>query len=173
FFLREDLDSSFNYKILNEFLAEKFSINLLADNFLEYDLHYVLFTKTTNLYFLTLIYLMVAEKLNLPIYGLPLKEKIVLLYCHTHCGHAEMVYEDCIDFYFTPGIYGSVYTLDDLKMFALANNKEITLEETLPKDNSAIINHWLRMMSKSLSLLSSDSKLYISYQQNINSLINR
>lgn len=127
----------FNYEFNTRFIVndeEKVILNHLES---------ISNTHILNKYTLAILYLIVAESIDIPIFGLPFSDRIILCYAKEHCNHNEMVYEDDILFYFTPGIHGTIYTLSDLELYALSHGEVLNMVDKLPKSNQNIIQHWV------------------------------
>jgi hypothetical protein len=95
-------------------------------------------------YTLSIIYLIIAEKLNLPIFGIPFEDKLVLCYTESYCTHNELVFEDDILNYIVIGEHDLVYTPVDLQLYAMLLEQEIDLKSKLPHSNQSIIQNWLK-----------------------------
>ena len=152
------------YNIFNKSIAELFIIDY-TESLFTYNFNSVIASRKINLNALALLYLMVAERIDLPIFGMPVYDKLLLCLTKEHCYHNEMVYEDDIIFYFTPSDNGVVYTVEDLEFIAEKNDLSLDLNSKLPKGNNSIVAHWLFQIEILQQSPKTSQKLSIYFQQ--------
>jgi hypothetical protein len=139
-----------NPEAIIEEIHYKITQSLLIDNaFLgHYDFTEVAHQHIISQYSLGILVLIIAEKLELPIYGLPFSDKLVLCYTQDYCTHSELVTENDILYYIVIGEKDIIYTLEDLKLLALMQEETLELHKTLPKSTHKIIEGWLLHLSQ-------------------------
>jgi hypothetical protein len=139
-----------NPEAIIEEIHYKITQSLLIDNaFLgHYDFTEVAHQHIISQYSLGILVLIIAEKLELPIYGLPFSDKLVLCYTQDYCTHSELVTENDILYYIVIGEKDIIYTLEDLKLLALIQEETLELHKTLPKSTHKIIEGWLQHLSQ-------------------------
>lgn len=152
------------YTIFNKSIAELFIIDY-SESLFTYNFNAIISSRKINLNALALLYLMVAERIDLPIFGMPVHDKLLLCLTKEHCYHNEMVYEDDIIFYFTPSENGVVYTVEDLEFIAEKNDLSLDLNSKLPKGNNSIAQHWLFRIELLQKMPNTSQKLSIYFQQ--------
>lgn len=159
------------YNIFNKSIAELFIIDY-TESLFTYNFNSIIASRKINLNALALLYLMVAERIDLPIFGMPVYDKLLLCLSKDHCYHNEMVYEDDIVFYFTPSDNGVVYTVQDLEFIAEKNDLSLDLNSKLPKGNNCIVQHWLFRIELLQQSPNNSQKLSIFFQQILDLLKN-
>ncbi len=152
------------YNIFNKSIAELFIIEY-TESLFTYNFNAIISSRKINLNALALLYLMVAERIDLPIFGMPVHDKLLLCLTKEHCYHNEMVYEDDIIFYFTPSENGVVYTIEDLEFIAEKNDLSLDINSKLPKGNNSIAQHWLFRIELLQKMPNTSQKLSIYFQQ--------
>jgi hypothetical protein len=136
-----------------------------TESLFTYNFNSIIASRKINLNALALLYLMVAERMDLSIFGMPVYDKLLLCLTKEHCYHNEMVYEDDIIFYFTPSDNGVVYTVEDLEFIAEKNDLSLDLNSKLPKGNNSIVAHWLFQIEILQQSPKTSQKLSIYFQQ--------
>lgn len=135
-------DSIAIIKEINQKLTQSFIIdNSFAHH---YNFNEASKSMTISQYSLAIIYLILAEKLSLPIYGIPFEDKLVLCYAESYCSHNELVFQEDILYYIVIGERDLVYTPVDLQFYAMLLEQEIDLKSKLPHSNQSIIQNWLK-----------------------------
>ena len=127
----------------------KITQSLILDNsFLgHYDFTDVPNQHIVSQYTLSILILILAEKLSLPIYGLPFPDKLVLCYTETYCTHSELVTENDIIYYLVIGEKDTIYTLEDLRLLSLIQEEVLELKAILPQSSQRIIECWVEHLS--------------------------
>lgn len=153
-----DIIAEFNHKITQ---------SLVLDNgFLGYyDFTEVSDQHIISEYTYAIIFLIIAEKLNLPIYGLPFDDKLVLCYTENYCTHSELVSQDDILHYIVLGEKDLIYNLNDIKLLAYLHEEQLRVGMTLPRSTQKVMEGWLTNLCQ--SDFDSKTTLYLSsiYQQ--------
>lgn len=116
-------------------------------------------------YSLGILFLILSEKRNEPIFGLPLDEKLVLMITDDHCHHNEMVYEDNIHYYISLAEKNIIYEPRDLYLLALLEDRDIDINFITPKSNATIITNWIEHVLSYKSPQKIKKDLSIKYQQ--------
>lgn len=129
------------------------------------NLHHNLENQSISVFSLSILHLILAERLELPIFGLPFEDRLVLIYANAHCSHNESVYEEDILFYNIVGERDIPYTLFDLELLSILNNETLTLEQKLPKSNSVVVQKWINYVVNDIQDVSRKNRLSIKYQQ--------
>lgn len=125
-------------------LNDKITKSFVLDNSLafHYNFNEASLSMTISQYTLSVMYLIIAEKIDLPIYGIPFEDKLVLCYAESYCTHNELVFEEDILFYIAIGEKDLVYTPQDLFLYAYLLEQKIDLKNRLPHSNQEILLKW-------------------------------
>lgn len=115
----------------------------------------VLESKKGNPILLACIYSIVAQKLDLPIYGVNLPKHFILAYTHKHTPVTDR--EDVL-FYINAFNRGQIFGRHDVVGFLKQLNLDVEDQFTLPCDNTAIITRVLRNLSASYGQLDKADK---------------
>lgn len=137
----EDIIQEINYKITQSLILDNSFLGHY--NFLDVPNQHIV-----SQYTLGILILVVAEKLQLPIYGLPFPDKLVLCYTENYCTHSELVSENDILYYIVLGEKDIVYTLEDLKLLALIQEETLEIKSILPQSSQRIIEVWVEHISQ-------------------------
>jgi hypothetical protein len=141
---KKTLESGNPEEIINE-INYKITQSLILDNsFLgHYNFSEVPNQHIVSQYTLGILILILAEKLQLPIFGLPFSDKLVLCYTENYCTDSELVNEDDIVYYIVIGEKDIIYTLEDLKLLSLLQEETLELKAILPQSSQRIIESWM------------------------------
>jgi hypothetical protein len=163
---KKTLDSRVSKAIIDE-LNLKIAQSFIIDNTYVYHYNYNEASLSMNIsqYTLGIIYLIIAEKLNLPIYGIPFEDKLVLCYVESYCSHNELVFEEDILYYIIIGEKDIVYTPQDLFLYAYLLEQDIDLKNRMPHSNQDIILKWAAHIVNSDFDLRTRHNLSSKYQQ--------
>jgi hypothetical protein len=137
----EDIIQEINYKITQSLIIDNSFLGHY--NFIEVPHQHIV-----SQYTLGILVLILAERLQIPIFGLPFPDKLVLCYTENYCTHSELVSENDILYYIVLGEKDIVYTLDDLKLLALIQEEVIELKAILPQSSQQIVESWMEHLSK-------------------------
>ena len=163
--------SSEIYQIMDKYIAQSFVVeynySMSHDDFCQ-----IFKTQKISEYALSVLYLMISEKLDLPIFGLPHKEKLLLCMAKSHCNNSELVYQEDIKFYFNPGPNGLLFTLQDLELIFKANDAQVAMREKLPKSNRIIVQNWLLKLHQENEILTKNEVLMPMFSEFIKMLKN-
>lgn len=146
---KSTLESGSAEDILKE-IHDKITQSFIIDNsFLGYyDITEVKHQHIISQYTLSMLILLLAERIELPIFGLPFSDKLVLCYAQNYCSHSELVGEEDILYYLVVGEKDLIYTLEDLKLLALLQDEILELKSILPSSNHKIAENWLEHLSQ-------------------------
>ncbi len=150
-------------ELLHNKLTQRFMIDTLGDDVSS--LLNIMENQSISQYSLGILYLIVAEKLELPIFGLPFQDKLILTYTKPYCHHNEQVYENDILYYIIPGERDLIYTPLDMELYAMMYEQTISLENKLPKSNATIMNQWMNHIIHETKDIRRKNALSIKYQQ--------
>ncbi|GAA4132817.1 transglutaminase-like domain-containing protein [Sphingobacterium lactis] len=140
FHLMYDMSPVEKVKLLNNILFREFGLSGNTSNYHDPQnsfIHKVLESKKGNPISLACIYALVAQKLDIPIYGINLPKHFVLAY-------VEGENNDKVLFYINVFNRGQIMREEDIFAFLRQLNLPISDEYTLPCDNLAIIKRVLR-----------------------------
>lgn len=144
--LNKNLTPLENVKVINhilfdvhEFAANKANINTPQNSFI----NTIFETKKANPISLSIIYLVVAQSLKIPVYGINLPQNFIMAYADTMIEPGTRITRSNIRFYINAFNRGAVFTKREVELFI----KQINLKEEdsyfLPCDNVAIIRRVL------------------------------
>lgn len=136
----EEIIREINYKITQSLILDNSFLGHY--NFLDVPNQHII-----SQYTLGILILVVAEKLQLPIYGLPFPDKLVLCYTENYCTNSELVSENDILYYIVIGEKDIVYTLEDLKLLSLIQEETLEIKAILPQSSQRIIEAWVEHLS--------------------------
>ena len=136
-----------------------------SDQWSLFALNHVFTTYKVNQITLSLIYLIIAQKTNIPIFGIPLDDRIVLCYTQPYCPIYELVTVEDVLFYFNPGIKDSIYSYYDILDYSSSNNLEIIDDNLLPKSNNLLIQQWMKKIELNSNSTHYNDKFSSCYQQ--------
>lgn len=137
----EEILREINYKITQSLIIDSSFIG-------HYDFYEVPRQHIVSQYTLGILILIIAEKLHLPIFGLPFIDKIVLCYTENYCTHSELVTENDILYYVVLGEKDITYTLEDLKLLAIIQEETLDFKAVLPQSTQRIVELWLEHLSQ-------------------------
>jgi hypothetical protein len=165
--LDKKIINSRNPEAIIEELNHKIAKSFTIDNTYVYHYNYneASLSMTISQYTLGIMYMILAEKLNLPIYGIPFEDKLVLCYAESYCTHNELVFEEDILYYIIVGEKDLVYTPKDLFLYAYLLEQNIELKNRLPHSNQDIIKHWAEHIVNCEFDLRTRTNLSSKYQQ--------
>ena len=92
---------------------------------------------------LSLLYLEVAQRLKLPIYGINLAEHFVLAYTELPIEYLEKVDKDSILFYINPFNKGTIFQYKEIEQFLSQLKLEVQEKFYLPCDQLTVVNRLL------------------------------
>lgn len=151
--LNDNLTALEQVKVINHIL---FDVHLFSGNTQNYHapqnsyINNVIESKKGNPLSLSLVYLIVAQQLNIPIYGVNLPEHFVLCYQDAHqlmdvkTKRDEVMIAQGILFYINPFNKGSVFGKGQLDIYLKKMNMEAEPSHYQPCDNIEIIKRLLR-----------------------------
>lgn len=142
--LDKNILASQNPESIIKDLNDKIARSFVIDNsyIYHYNFNEASLSMTISQYTLGIIYLIIAEKLSLPLYGIPFEDKLILCYAESYCSHNELVFEEDILYYISIGEKDLVYTPQDLFLYAYLLEQKIDLKNRLPHSNQDVIRHW-------------------------------
>lgn len=138
--LMYDMSPVEKVKLLNNILFREFGLSGNTSNYHDPQnsfIHKVLETKKGNPISLACIYALVAQKLDIPIYGINLPKHFVLAY-------VDGENQDKVQFYINVFNRGQIMREEDIYAFLRQLNLPLSDNYTLPCDNIAIIKRVLR-----------------------------
>lgn len=138
--LMYDMSPVEKVKLLNNILFREFGLSGNTSNYHDPQnsfIHKVLETKKGNPISLACIYALVAQKLDIPIYGVNLPKHFVLAY-------VDGDNQDKVQFYINVFNRGQIMREEDIYAFLRQLNLPLSDNYTLPCDNIAIIKRVLR-----------------------------
>ncbi len=138
--LMYDMSPVEKVKLLNNILFREFGLSGNTSNYHDPQnsfIHKVLETKKGNPISLACIYALVAQKLDIPIYGVNLPKHFVLAY-------VDGENQDKVQFYINVFNRGQIMREEDIYAFLRQLNLPLSDNYTLPCDNIAIIKRVLR-----------------------------
>jgi len=138
--LMYDMSPVEKVKLLNNILFREFGLSGNTSNYHDPHnsfIHKVLETKKGNPISLACIYALVAQKLDIPIYGVNLPKHFVLAY-------VDGENQDKVQFYINVFNRGQIMREEDIYAFLRQLNLPLSDNYTLPCDNIAIIKRVLR-----------------------------
>lgn len=154
----KDIIETLHRTIVSHFILESESPS--ASNIAESLVH-----QSISQYTLAILYLIIAERMELPIFGLPYEDKLVLVYTQPYCLHSESVLEEDILYYILLGEKDLIYTPFDLELLAILRDEPLTIHNKLPQSNSHIIDRWIRFVIADTKNVRLQNRLSIKYQQ--------
>jgi regulator of sirC expression with transglutaminase-like and TPR domain len=147
-----DLTSFEKVKILNYILFQLHGFRGDEENYLHYDnsfINKVLDNKKGNPISLSIIYMLVAQRLNVPVYGINLPRHFIMAYVEddetatlANFGDKQMISHNAsgeIKFYINAYNGGGVFNLEQLRSIIIDMEMEIKPESLKPCTNSDII----------------------------------
>jgi len=138
--LMYDMSPVEKVKLLNNILFREFGLSGNTSNYHDPQnsfIHKVLETKKGNPISLACIYALVAQKLDIPIYGVNLPKHFVLAY-------VDGENHDKVEFYINVFNRGQIMREEDIYAFLRQLNLPLSDNYTLPCDNISIIKRVLR-----------------------------
>lgn len=154
----KEILAEINFKITQSLLLDNSSIG-------HYDFTEVPNQHIVSQYTLAILILIVAEKLQIPIFGIPFSDKLVLCYTASYCLHNELVTENDILYYAVIGEKDLIYTLEDLKLLAIIQEETLELKAILPHSTERIVEKWLEHLTNASFDAKTRKNLSSIYQQ--------
>jgi hypothetical protein len=99
--------------------------------------------QTLSQFEVSILYLIVARRLDIPIFGLPLDDKMVLCYAKRHCFHDECVFEEDVLNYLIVGEKDIIYAPLDLILLSMIQEEPLLIQNKLPRSNACILNSYM------------------------------
>ena len=99
--------------------------------------------QTLSQFEVSILYLIVARRLDIPVFGLPLDDKMVLCYAKKHCFHDECVFEEDVLNYLIVGEKDIIYAPLDLILLSMMNEEPLLINNKLPRSNAYILNSYM------------------------------
>lgn len=159
----DELEPEQMMELLNSTVTRRFILENISDN--SSSLSHILDYQSISSYSLSILHLIIAERLQLPIFGLPFEDRLVLVYTNPYCTHNESVYEEDILYYNIVGERDIHYTPFDLELLSMLNNTTLSLAKKLPKSNSVIIQKWINYVLNEITDIPRKKSLSRKYQQ--------
>lgn len=154
----EEIVRELNFKITQSFVIDS--------SYLEYyDFTYLEENNIISQYTLACLLLLVAERLELPIFGVPFEDKLILCYAQNHCICSESVQSEDIFYYISIGEKDLIYTLEDIQLYAMLVDEKLTHDRILPQNSQNIMLGWLRHLTLNNFDPKTNYKLSSIYQQ--------
>jgi hypothetical protein len=131
-----------NYKITQNFIIDNSFLGY-------YDVTEVKYQHIISQYTLSILIILLAERIELPIFGLPYSDKLVLCYAQSYCSHSELVREDDILYYLVIG----------------EKDETLELRSILPSSNHKLAESWIEHLSQCNFDTKTQNHLSSIYQQ--------
>jgi regulator of sirC expression with transglutaminase-like and TPR domain len=112
-----------------------------------YSLSSVLQTKKGNSLSLGVMYIILAEMLHIPIYGVFLPKHFILAYCKDYRSNKILTQDDVL-FYINPMNKGAVFTRNEIKEYLKESGIEDEPKYYIPIDNLALIEGQLKHLQQ-------------------------
>ncbi len=149
--INENLTALEKVKVLNHVL---FSVNgfksmdmtqVKSDSF---HLNKLMENKHANSYTLGIIYIAIAQKLNIPVYGVDLPGHFIASYIDDKgpFNNSENYNESDVLFYINPANNGAVFTHNEIRLYITQMNLELLPDYLSPASNGNILDRVLREM---------------------------
>ena len=141
-------------KMLNNIIFREFGLSGNTTNYHDPQnsfIHKVLESKKGNPISLACIYVLVAQKLDIPIYGVNLPKHFVLAYLNTEDPQK-------VDFYINVFNRGQIMREEDINSFLRQLNLPLSDQYMLPCDNVAIIQRVLRNLMAAFEQMGNTEK---------------
>lgn len=160
---KESNSAIVNIKLLNEELTNQFILDFPH----EYDvcISENIDSQTISQYSLGILYILVSELLEWPIYGLTQDNSLKLVYAMPYCTDSELVCEEDIQYYLLPGNKDLIYSLLDVKLYAFICEEAVGIKKILPNNNKVILYHWMHQLFSGDRTNRINQKLSAKYQQ--------
>lgn len=160
------LESGEPQKIIEEINTKITSSYVIDDSFLSYyDYTEMNQQGIVSQYSLAMLYLVLAESLNLPIFGIPFPDKLVLCYAREYCQYSEEVCQEDILCYIVIGEKDIIYTPHDLELYAALLDQSLKVVNTIPAHPEKIMKAWLNHLRKNPFQRKVKTRLSSIYQQ--------
>ena len=147
--LNEDLTAIELVNVLNKIIYEMWSFRSVNDNdsdaFHYHFLSNILELKCGNQFSISLFYLFIAEKMDLPMMPVLLEDQLVIVYVNEHKRSGEITEEDIL-FYVNPNEEGLIF--DDLSIRKWIMKHELKEKQSyfLPTDNKQVVKTYINRL---------------------------
>lgn len=149
--LSENLTSFEKVNVINKVLFNiwKFrSVNENAYDVFQYNfLSNLMELKCGNQFSISCLYLVLAERLDLPIYPVLLEDQLILAYADTH-RPVEEIESDDILFYINPGENGAVFDMQSIKHWIHKHSLENNASYYLPSTTNKMVEKYIERLIK-------------------------
>jgi regulator of sirC expression with transglutaminase-like and TPR domain len=160
--LNDNLTGMEKIKVLNHFLFDIHKFDGSRTNFYSpqnYYINTVMESHKGSPLALSMIYLIIAQALAIPVFGVNLPEHFILAYADiTNDDNSFMHDENKILFYINPFTKGTVFTRREIDLFLDQLKVEMKKEYYLPCTNTEIIRRLLRNLMQSYEKLGQKDK---------------
>lgn len=112
-----------------------------------YSLSRVLQSKKGNSLSLGVMYIILAEMLHIPIYGVFLPKHFILAYCKDYKSNKVLTQDDVL-FYINPMNKGAVFTRNEIKEYIKESGIEDEMKYYIPIDNVALIEGQIKHLQQ-------------------------
>ena len=137
------------YKSVNDYNHDMFQYNFLS-NMME--------LKYGNQFSMACYYLIIAEKLDLPIYPVLLEDQLILAYLNTHKPAEEADLEN-IMFYINPNEEGVVFDESSIKKWVTKHKLDNQAQYYLPVSNKFLANAYINRLINGYEVEKDDKKV--------------
>ncbi|MEA3504514.1 MAG: transglutaminase-like domain-containing protein, partial [Bacteroidota bacterium] len=102
-------------------------------------LNHLLETKKGAPISIGILYIILAQSLGMPVYGVKLPDRFVLAYTNAET-HSDKAFNSEVEFYYNPFHKGIIFTRNEIKEYIEKLNLELKEEYFRPVNNKSIIN---------------------------------
>lgn len=169
--MNENLTALEKIRVINHIIfgVSNFSnTSSLPYNVDSYFLNKLFNSKKGNPHSLGLLYIAIAQKLDIPVFGVNLPNNFIVVYMTNKKKVAEYRGEDVM-FYINPANYGAVFTHNEIKSFIQQAGLNIELEYFLPQSNIGVLKRIVEELLVVSNNENNDNRIRVLNQ--INSII--
>ena len=145
----ENLTSFELVNVLNKILFDFWGFKSVHDNddsaFHQHFFSNLMDTKIGNQYSIACLYLILADKLKLPIYPVLLEDQVILAYVKSNKLPGDIKVEEVL-FYINPNEDGIMFDENSIKSWIVKHNLEINDRFYLPVSNKDLVNAYIQRM---------------------------
>lgn len=153
--INDNLTALEKIKIVNYILYEKYGFTKSTthkNSKTNYFISELITIKKGNDLSLGLLYLLLCESLNLPVYGIALPGNFILAYLNSPLGNEEdYEFKNDVLFYINPLNAGAVFGMSEIDVYLEKNNLEMVEQYYAPASNNTILNYYIDAIISALN----------------------
>lgn len=158
--LHENLTPLQKIRVINHILFDvhRFKVSISKETLVEsHFLNKMLETKKGTPIALGLLYMVLAQKFGVPLYGLPLQRHFILTYMEADFP-GEVAFNSPVNFYINPHFKGAAFTAKEIRRYLKETGQQTKDQHFTPHRNTQLIRFLLENLNKIYTYLNDEAR---------------